>query len=143
MSMAKRKKQGKSKSKSDSGLQSNVTFRKEITGLLLAALGGVSLLTFLGVTHGMIPDAWALFLRRIFGWGAWVVALVSLVGGGMLVFKNDLLETRWLWQFTLGLEGVLVCGLGLTHGLAKEPDPLLLAQKGGGMWDGPSAMSWK
>jgi len=101
-------------------------------GLLLGALGVVTLLTLLGVTRGTVGDVWALFLRRIFGWGSWIVALASLTAGGLLLFRHDLLEVRLLWQLIVGLEGLLVSSLGLTHSLATQVDPLLLAQEGGG-----------
>ena len=122
----------KSKRKSKSSSQSNRTFQKEIVGLLLGALGVVTLLTLLGVTRGTVGDAWALFLRRIFGWGSWVMALASLAAGGLLLLWHDLLEARSLWQLVVGLEGLLVSGLGLTHSLAHQVDPLLLAQEGSG-----------
>ena len=124
------KKKGERKSASSS--QPSRTFQRETVGLFLAALGGVTLLTLLGVTHGTIGDAWALFLRRIFGWGAWVMALAGVAGGGILLFRHDLLEARSLWLLIVGLEGVLVSGLALAHGLAKQADPFLLAQEGGG-----------
>lgn len=124
------KKKGKRKSTPSS--QTSRTFQKEVVGLFLAALGGVSLLTLLGVTHGTIGDAWSLSLRRVFGWGAWVVALSALAGGGLLLFRRDLLEARVLWQIIVGLEGVLVSGMGLAHSLARQADPMLLAQAGGG-----------
>jgi len=122
----------KSKRKSKSSSQSNRTFQKEIAGLLLGALGVATLLTLLGMTRGTVGDAWALFLRRIFGWGSWVMALASLTAGGLLLLRHDLLEARSLWQLVVGLEGLLVSGLGLTHSLTQQEDPLLLAQEGGG-----------
>ena len=64
--------------------------REEIVGLLLIAMGGITLLNLLGVgrAQGLIINSWYLLLRWIFGWGAFLVALAMIVVGAVLLLRN-------------------------------------------------------
>ena len=106
--------------------------REEIVGLLLMAIGGITLLNLLSVgrVQGLLIDSWSLLLRWIFGWGAFLVALAMIVVGAVLLLRN--LESL------LAVSRLRVAGgfllflsiLGLFHFF--YPDPLLLAQEGRG-----------
>ncbi len=106
--------------------------REEIVSLLLMALGGITLLNLLSVSHaqGLLIDSWSMLLRRSFGWGAFLVALAMIGIGIVLLLRNleSLLEIPRLR--ILGM--VLLFGtlLGLLHFF--YPDPLRLAQEGRG-----------
>ncbi|MBC7250573.1 MAG: DNA translocase FtsK [Anaerolineae bacterium] len=121
--------------KGDGQLKINLSLQplqREIVGLLLMALGTITLLALLGVTSGVLSDWWTLLLRRIFGWGAAVVAL-SLIGGGLLLlFRNLGTRLRLRWEMAIGLEVMFVAGLALAHLLSFSDDPLNLARAGGG-----------
>jgi S-DNA-T family DNA segregation ATPase FtsK/SpoIIIE len=106
--------------------------REEIVGLLLIAIGGITLLNLLSVdrAQGLLINSWSLLLRWIFGWGAFLVALAMIVVGATLLLRD--LESL------LAVSRVRVAGgfllflsiLGLLHFF--YPDPLLLAQQGRG-----------
>ena len=106
--------------------------QREIMGLLLLALGVVTTLALLGVTSGVLSDWWTLLLRRIFGWGALVVALGLLAGGVLLLFRNLGARLGLRWEMVIGLEVMFAAGLALLHLLSFSDDPLRLAREGGG-----------
>ncbi len=108
--------------------------REEIVGLLLMAVGGITLLNLLSVSHaqGLLIDTWSMVLRQTFGWGAFLVVLAMIGLGMALLLRNleFLLEVRrrrvvggLLLFFTL---------LGLLHFFSLVPDHFLLAREGGG-----------
>jgi len=106
--------------------------QREIVGLLLLALGAVTLLALLRVTSGVLSDWWMLLLRRVFGWGAVVVALSLLAGGVLLLFRNLGTRLGLRWEMAVGLEVMFAAGLALLHLLSFSEDPLRLAREGGG-----------
>jgi S-DNA-T family DNA segregation ATPase FtsK/SpoIIIE len=106
--------------------------QKEILAVLLIAMGGVTVLALLSITKGAVSEAWILFLRRIFGWGVYVVA-VALIGGGLSLLWEDLQERFPIGsRGMLGLEVLFVSLLGLSHLLAAPEDAFKLAERGGG-----------
>ena len=103
----------------------------EIVGLFLIAVGGVTLLALMSVTEGAVSDSWTAFLRRIFGWGAWVIALLLIAGGVALLLRRTLQDRALApWSTVIGVELVFFALLGLTHTLDASSDPLLTAQAG-------------
>jgi S-DNA-T family DNA segregation ATPase FtsK/SpoIIIE len=108
--------------------------QREITGLLLLALSLITLLTLFSVTSGSWSDWWATFLRAAFGWGAYPAAL--LIGGGGLILLLDSLpdgpHLTLSLETTIGLEVLFVSALALLHLLSFAPNPLALAESGGG-----------
>ena len=106
--------------------------RKEIISLLLIAVGGITLLNLLSVSHaqGLLINSWSLLLRRTFGWGSSLVALAMIGLGVILLLRNlqFLLEVRRL-RVAGGLLLFLTL-LGLLHFF--YPDPLRVAQEGRG-----------
>lgn len=106
--------------------------REEIISLLLIAVGGITLLNLLSVSHaqGLLIDSWSLALRRTFGWGSSLVALAMIGLGVILLLRNlqFLLEVRRL-RVVGGLLLFLTL-LGLLHFF--YPDPLRVAQEGRG-----------
>jgi S-DNA-T family DNA segregation ATPase FtsK/SpoIIIE len=106
--------------------------QREILGLLLLALGVLTLLSLLNITPGIVSGWWAGFLRRLFGWGAYPVALALGVAGGILLGHNLQPGNIIGWKMVIGLELVFLVGLSLAHLLSPNPDPLQLARDGGG-----------
>ncbi len=106
--------------------------QREILGVLLIAVGAVTALALLSVTKGALSEAWVLFLRRIFGWGVYLVAL-ALIGGGLLLLWEDLQERLSIPAHRLfGLEVFFLALLGLSHLIAAPEQAFQLADKGGG-----------
>jgi len=107
--------------------------QRDICGLLLLAMGGVTLLSLLSITHGLLSDLWADLLRHAFGWGGYLVALGLVAMGAVLLF--DLGGLRGIqWEKVIGLELLFAGGLALLHifSLTKDPFALAAAGKGGG-----------
>lgn len=113
--------------------------QQDVLGVVLAALGTVTLLSLLSITHGTLSDWWAALLRRVFGWGALVVAgLMVMVGVALLVRHR---EGGWEipWLRVIGIELVLGTTLTLLHLIASElhlvagnVSPLVMAETGRG-----------
>jgi len=110
------------------------SLQQEIAGLLLIAVGGLTVLALLSITKGSISEAWINFLQRIFGWGVYPVAL-AMIGGGLLFLGEELRKRVLMSPRTVfGLEVLFVALLGLSHLFATtEPNLQLAAEgKGGG-----------
>nr|NIO70830.1 hypothetical protein [Anaerolineae bacterium] len=106
--------------------------QREILGLLLLALGVLTLLSLLNVSPGTVSGWWADFLQRLFGWGAFPVALTLAAGGVILLAHNLQRRSIMGWKMAIGLELAFLAGLALVHLLSPNPDPLQLAHDGGG-----------
>ena len=106
--------------------------QREILGLLLLALGILTLLSLLNVTPGTVSGWWASFLRRLFSWGAYPVALALGAAGVILLAHNLQPQNIIGWKMVIGLELVFLVALALVHLLSPNPDPLQLAHDGGG-----------
>ncbi len=106
--------------------------KEAIAGLVLLAGGAITLLNLLSVrqAQGVLIDSWALLLRLVFGWGAFVAALV-LMALGLALLVRGLSFLRSMPRLRV-LGGVLLflTALGLLHFF--YPDPLRLAQEGRG-----------
>ena len=106
--------------------------QQEILGVLLIAMGAVTALALLSITKGALSEAWVMLLRRIFGWGVYLVSLV-LIGGGLLLLWEDLRERFSIpARGMFGLEVLFVALLGLSHLPAAPEHGFQLADKGGG-----------
>ena len=106
--------------------------QREILGLLLLALGVLTLLSLFNVTPGTVSGWWAGFLRRLFGWGAYPVAL-ALGAGGVILLAHNLQPGSIIgWKMVIGLELVFLASLALVHLLFPNLNPLQLAHDGGG-----------
>ena len=127
---------GKRSESSGSGSQEGFTLERnlwqEIVGLLLLAVGMVTLLSLLSVTHGALSDRWANLLRQLFGWGAYTVAL-GLGAVGVALLLHSLRGVQEMpWERVIGAELLLAATLALLHLLFTGRDPFQLAQEGGG-----------
>jgi S-DNA-T family DNA segregation ATPase FtsK/SpoIIIE len=128
--MASRK--SKKKKPPERTLAMDSAMRSDIVGVLLIAIGGVTLLTVLSITRGALSEAWLGLLRRIFGWGVYLVGPAMIVTGLMLVWDDLRARLRVTARVIFGLEILFVSLLGLAHLLAGSENSLGLAQRGGG-----------
>ena len=98
--------------------------QKELWGLILLAMGIITVISLSTRDQGMLTDAWALLLRQIFGLGAFPFALL-LTGGGLALLLYDSLpqEQRQRltprWQAVVGWELIYFAGLALIHVSAR------------------------
>ena len=110
-------------------------FQREIAGLLVLALAAITILSLFSITSGVLSNWWARFMRHIFGWGAYLVAVGLAVAGLCLLLSNLGQEMKPDWKIVTGLEIIFASGLALVHLLSFSPDPWHLAEsgKGGGL----------
>lgn len=108
------------------------TLQKEILGVLLIALGGVTALALLSITRGTLSEAWSMFLRRIFGWGVYPVVLVPLFAGLLLLWDDLRKRFPIPIQSIVALEMLFVALLGLSHLVVAPQQASLVAERGQG-----------
>ncbi len=107
-------------------------YRREIVAVLLVALGLITLLSLLSVTRGAWIHWWDQWLRRVFGWGAFLAA-AGFVAAGVSLLKPRLWErVSQQWDTVVGLELLFLGLLGVFHLIGSGPDPLAAADSGTG-----------
>lgn len=106
--------------------------QRDVLGVILAALGAVTLMSLLSVTHGALSDWWAALLRRLFGWGAVAIAGLLVVAGIALLVRHREGDWEVPWLRVIGLELVLGTMLVLLHLMAGGTNPLATAETGRG-----------
>ena len=109
-------------------------FQREILGLLVLALAAITILGLFSITSGVLSNWWARLLRRVFGWGAYLVAVGLAAAGISLLLSNLGQELTAGWKIIIGLEIIFVAGLALVHLLSSFSQDNLwrLAESGGG-----------
>jgi S-DNA-T family DNA segregation ATPase FtsK/SpoIIIE len=106
--------------------------QREILGVLLIAVGSVTGLSLLSITRGTLSESWVRFLRRICGWGVYLLTL-ALVGGGLLLLWEDLRKRLSIpARRIVGLEVLVLASLGLSHLTVAPEESYALAARGGG-----------
>ncbi|HUV94237.1 MAG TPA: DNA translocase FtsK 4TM domain-containing protein [Anaerolineae bacterium] len=105
---------------------------REVWGLSLVTIGGLTIISLVWRGEGKLSQAWALGLRQMFGVGAYAIGLL-FVGCGAAVLFWHTLRRRVIsrWQTIIGCEVAFFVALGLVHILASEP-PLEFARSGKG-----------
>src|SRR4030042_4476702 len=133
MTRRKSSKAPTSRRRTASKSQSPTTTRKwysqgEGWGLALTTIGLVTTIALIAPSYGKLSQWWSLTLRRIFGVGAYPVALLMIAGGILLLLRNSLQKSFSFRSKTIvGWELVFFAGLGMLHILTDEL-PLELAQ---------------
>jgi DNA segregation ATPase FtsK/SpoIIIE, S-DNA-T family len=105
---------------------------RDAGGLLLAALGVMTLFTLLGWNAGGIISAWANVLRQAFGLGAFVFALVLIALGVPLVLNTPVRFDGGRLIQIIGAEVAFFAMLALVHSLAFGADGFELTRAGSG-----------
>lgn len=104
--------------------------RKEPWGILLAAIGAITIIALLSTDQGTLSRAWSLFLRQVFGLGAYPVAILFLVAGIWLLIYDSMEQPPTLeWRTIVGAELLFFASLGLLHVTATS-EYLALAYQG-------------
>jgi len=107
----------------------------EVAGVLLVALAVFTVVALFHLTPGRLSDGWAAVLRRLFGWGAFIVPIELGVAGWHVFKRGQTDESEIDWLTVVGVE-VAFCGLLTTlSALALWADPwqLMNADGGGGV----------
>jgi len=126
------KKRGRKQAQQTPSVTLDQGLLREIAGVLLITVGALTVLALLSVTRGAISEVWVLFLRRIFGWGVYLVAL-ALVGGGLLILWDDLRKRFDIpVRRAVGGEVLFLALLGLSHLTVAPEQGFDLASRGGG-----------
>ena len=120
------------KHKQQGSLALDRALQREIAGVLLIALGGVTALALLSVTRGTLSAVWVLFLRRVFGWGAYL-AVLAMIAAGVLLLWEDLRERLSVpLRAIVSLEVLFVALLSLSHLFVATDKSLQVAEQGRG-----------
>ncbi|TEU09078.1 MAG: DNA translocase FtsK [Anaerolineales bacterium] len=105
---------------------------REVWGLTLITIGGLTTISLVWRGQGKLSQAWALGLRQMFGVGAYAIGLLFVACGAALLFWPALRrQVISRWQTIIGCEVAFFVALGLVHILASQP-PLELARSGKG-----------
>jgi S-DNA-T family DNA segregation ATPase FtsK/SpoIIIE len=105
---------------------------EEIISLLLMAVGAITLMNLLSVSQarGLLIDTWSMLLRRVFGYGSFLVAL-AMAGVGIVLLLRNLDFLRDIRRLRIaGTLLLFLAVLALLHFF--YPDPLRVAQEGQG-----------
>ncbi len=104
----------------------------DILGIVLVALAGITLLSFLSATRGSLTEGWVNFLGRIFGLGVYLVPFGMGLAGLWLLLRSFERRPTVGRGRVVGGALLYLTALALLHLLSFAPDPLLLADSGGG-----------
>ena len=117
-----------------SRLQSNINpeHLREVIGVLCFALGGLMLLSLLGITPGWVTNTIANLLLMLFGWGAFALAFVAFGVGALLVRRGQPGEFRISWGRVFAAEMLFAIALALVHWITPAKSPGVLAASGSG-----------
>jgi S-DNA-T family DNA segregation ATPase FtsK/SpoIIIE len=105
---------------------------REIAGVILIALAILSLLALSGFTPGSLNDSWSNLLYGLFGYGAFVLAVLIGLLGFMIFRLAQGAITQVPWRAIIGLELAFVGLLGVLHAFSVYSDPYAMIGKGEG-----------
>ncbi|TAK11104.1 MAG: DNA translocase FtsK [Anaerolineae bacterium] len=113
----------------------------DITGVILALTGLLTLLSLLSASQGSVTGAWIGMMRRAFGWGGYVLPLALIGVGVWLVARNFERVPRPDIERLVGVTLLFGNGLVWLHALLlpiDRADALALASagQGGGLLGG-------
>ena len=116
-----------------SRLQSNTNLShvREVLGVLCFALGGLMILSLLGITPALITDSIAKILRMLLGWGAYALAL-AVLGIGALLVRRGHPEARIPWGRIFAAELLFAIALAFVHIVTPAKSAGVLAADGSG-----------
>lgn len=96
------------------------TYADEIAAFLLIALGLLTLLVLLSPDSGQIGNAWADFLTRSFGFGAYLVPLAIMALGAVLLLPKLGVIFRFNWWRIIAGELLFVFALAYLHATVRH-----------------------
>lgn len=105
---------------------------REIAGVLLFLVGGLTLLTLLHITSGTVSDLWAATLRILFGWGAFALPFFAIGAGAYLLRRGESVEANIAWGRVFAAEIFFTVFIAIVHLLTPASNGGALAQSGEG-----------
>jgi S-DNA-T family DNA segregation ATPase FtsK/SpoIIIE len=124
-----RKKSGKKKGPL---IQIDPGRQREIMGILLLALAGVTILSLASITRGSLTEGWIHLLRRTLGWGYLLVPVVLGAIGLWLVLDSLDRRPDVGWEQPIGAGLLFLVVITLLHILPFPSDAHQLAAEGKG-----------
>ncbi len=106
--------------------------QREIVGVVLLAMGALSLLSLLAITPGFITDTWGALLRLLFGWGAFALPLIAIGISWLFLRRGESTEFRIMWGRVFAAEVLFAVALALIHLVTPANNAGVLAESGGG-----------
>lgn len=110
-----------------------LSYRYEIGGVLLFLLAVISLLALVGLTQAGWLVWWTQLLRRLFGWGAYVLCLLLAAAGIHLTLRRIDRPYHIRTTQVIGVQILVVTLLALSHLLLGYSLTDAFAGKGGGL----------
>ena len=105
---------------------------QEIAGLVLIGIAIVTVLSLLSSNHGTLTTGWLQFLRRAFGWGAYILPVGLGIVGFWLFLRGFGRTIPIALETVVGATFLFLGGLGLLHYPAMDPQAVANAGRGGG-----------
>ncbi len=122
----------KRKSRKSPGLQLDPARQREMVGIILLAVGGLTLLSLLSPSQGALTASWIRLLRMGFGTG-YILAPIGMALAGLWLILDSLDRRPDVgWGQPLGALLLFLVFLGLAHIFGGADDPRHLAAEGGG-----------
>jgi S-DNA-T family DNA segregation ATPase FtsK/SpoIIIE len=106
--------------------------QREILGLILLALAGVTILSLASITRGALTEGWIHLLRLAFGWGYLLIPVILGAIGLWLVLDSLGQRPDVGWERPLGATLLFLVVMALLHILPFPSDPRQLAAEGKG-----------
>ncbi len=125
-------KKGKVNKKKEPVLKVDPARQREIVGIGLMAVGGLTVLSLLSASHGNVSEAWLRLLQLGFGWGYIFVPFGLILIGLWLVLDSMDRRPDVGWEQPLGGLLLFVLGLAFLHIIALLDDPRTLPDSGRG-----------
>jgi len=122
----------KTKGKKPSGIHVDPARQREVVGIVLLAIGGLTLLSLLSPSQGALTAPWIRLLRVAFGVG-YVLAPVGLALAGLWLILDSLDRRPDVgWGQPVGALILYLVFLGVMHVFAGSDDPAQVAAQGQG-----------
>ena len=131
-SSTRSKGRGKQKTPPRKQLRISLDRQLDILGILLVALAGITLLSFLSATRGSLTEGWVSFLSRIFGLGVYLVPFGTALVGLWLLLRSFERRPAIGGERVVGAMLLYLTALALLHLLSFPDEPQNLADAGGG-----------
>jgi len=131
-SPTKKSRRGKSQAPPPERPRINLDRQLDVLGIVLVALAGITLLSFLSATRGSLTEGWVSLLSSVFGLGVYLVPFGMGLAGLWLILRSFERRPAIGGERTAGAVLLYLTSLALLHLLSFADDPKRLAEAGGG-----------
>ncbi len=106
--------------------------RLRIAAFVLLGSAAVTGFSLVSISRDPLTEGWIILLRRLFGWGAYLIPVALGIVGFWLLLESLGREPRLEWGRPLGALFLFITSLTAIHLLSFPSDPQQLAAEGGG-----------